>query len=93
MTIEQTVEVPTSHRLTIDVPGEVPAGRTIIAFRPAAVQETAKSEQKQRTLFADRLEEVRQLVKKEMAQNGTTDVSVASGDGWEAHVRERYAES
>ena len=33
--IEQTVEVPVNHRLTIDVPHEIPAGRTIIAFRPA----------------------------------------------------------
>jgi hypothetical protein len=35
MTIEQTVEVPASRRLTIDVPREVPVGRTIIAFTPA----------------------------------------------------------
>ena len=35
MTIEQTVEIPASHRLTIDVPREVPAGRTILAFTPA----------------------------------------------------------
>jgi len=34
MVIEQTVEVPVNHRLTIDVPREIPAGRTIIAFRP-----------------------------------------------------------
>jgi hypothetical protein len=26
MTIEQTVEVPSSHRLMIDVPSEIPAG-------------------------------------------------------------------
>jgi len=36
MTIEQTVEVPASRRLTIDVPREIPVGRTIIAFTPAA---------------------------------------------------------
>ena len=34
MTVTQTVEVPASHRLTIDVPREIPAGRTIIAFTP-----------------------------------------------------------
>ena len=34
MTIEQTVEIPASHRLTIEVPRTVPAGRTIIAFTP-----------------------------------------------------------
>jgi hypothetical protein len=36
MSITQTVEVPDSHRLTIDVPREVPVGRTIIAFTPAS---------------------------------------------------------
>jgi len=35
MSIIQTVEVPANHRLTIDVPHEIPAGRTIIAFTPA----------------------------------------------------------
>jgi len=91
--IEQTVEVPTNHRLTIDVPHEVPAGPAIIAFRTATVQSIDKTKQKHGKPFTDRLEEVRQLLKKEMAQNGTTDISAASGDGWEAHARERYAES
>jgi len=38
MTIEQTIEVPASRRLTIDVPREIPVGRTIIAFTPAAAE-------------------------------------------------------
>ena len=35
MTMTQTVEVPASHRLTIDVPREVPTGKVILAFIPA----------------------------------------------------------
>ena len=35
MTIQQTVEIPASHRLTID--REIPAERTILAFSPAPV--------------------------------------------------------
>jgi hypothetical protein len=34
MSITQTVEVPASHRLTIDVPSEVPAGPVILTFTP-----------------------------------------------------------
>jgi hypothetical protein len=34
MTITQTVEIPANRRLIIDVPGEVPVGRTILAFTP-----------------------------------------------------------
>jgi hypothetical protein len=38
MTVTQTVEIPDSHRLTIDVPREIPAGRTnvVIQFRTPA---------------------------------------------------------
>ena len=35
MTITQTVEIPASRRLIIDVPHEIPAGEVIIAFTPA----------------------------------------------------------
>ena len=34
MTITQTVEVPDSHRLVIDVPREIPAGRAVLVFKP-----------------------------------------------------------
>jgi len=36
MTITQTVDIPADHRLVIDVPREVPMGRTILVFQPAA---------------------------------------------------------
>jgi hypothetical protein len=34
MTIEQIVDIPASRRLVIEVPAEVPAGRTVLAFTP-----------------------------------------------------------
>jgi hypothetical protein len=34
MSITQTVEVPESRRLTIDVPREVPTGRVVLTFKP-----------------------------------------------------------
>jgi hypothetical protein len=36
MTITQTIDIPTNHRITLDVPREVPAGATIITFTPAS---------------------------------------------------------
>ena len=39
MTITQTVDVPASRRLTIDVPAEIPVGRTILSFTPASAGE------------------------------------------------------
>jgi hypothetical protein len=41
MIIEQTVEVPVSRQLIIEVPREIPAGRTILTFTPAPIQKTA----------------------------------------------------
>ena len=38
MTITQTVTIPESRRLTIDVPPEVPTGPVILAFTPAEDQ-------------------------------------------------------
>ena len=34
MSVTQTVEVPDSHRLTIDVPREIPAGPVVLTFTP-----------------------------------------------------------
>ena len=41
MTITQTVTIPASRRLTIDVPLEVPEGRTVLAFTPAPLPDSA----------------------------------------------------
>jgi hypothetical protein len=46
MSITQTVEIPPSHRLTIDVPREVPAGPVILTFTPAKAVPTAAGEEK-----------------------------------------------
>jgi hypothetical protein len=45
MSVTQTVEVPASHRLTIDVPREIPAGPTVIVFRPAVESSTGMTAQ------------------------------------------------
>jgi len=35
MSVTQTVEVPVDHRMTIEVPREIPAGPVILTFKPA----------------------------------------------------------
>jgi hypothetical protein len=44
MTITQAVEIPISHRLTIDVPREVPAGPVILTFTPKVAAQEQKKE-------------------------------------------------
>jgi hypothetical protein len=34
MTIEQTIDIPASRRLTLDVPPEIPVGKAILTFTP-----------------------------------------------------------
>ena len=34
MTIEQTVEIPANHRLTLEVPREIPVGKAVLTFTP-----------------------------------------------------------
>jgi hypothetical protein len=35
MSIQQTVDIPVNHRLTIELPREVPAGKATIIYNPA----------------------------------------------------------
>jgi len=42
-TIEQTVIIPANHRLTIDVPHEVPTGPVVITFKPVVVASTVEA--------------------------------------------------
>jgi hypothetical protein len=51
MVVTQTVDIPASHRLTVDVPGEVPAGKAIITFTPVA--DTASGNEVGRQLVGD----------------------------------------
>ena len=48
MTIEQTVEIPASHRITIDVPREIPAGKVKVelTFSPLAVVHQVENREK-----------------------------------------------
>jgi len=40
MTITQTIDIPADRRITLEVPLEVPMGRTVIAFTPMVETES-----------------------------------------------------
>ena len=44
MIITQTVDIPADYRLTIDVPREIPPGRTILTFTPTAAEQEKKKD-------------------------------------------------
>ncbi|MDR1429145.1 MAG: DUF2281 domain-containing protein [Spirochaetaceae bacterium] len=48
MSVTQSIIIPASHRLTIDVPPEVPAGPVILTFTPQAA---GQPEQRKKRVF------------------------------------------
>ena len=91
MTIEQTVEIPADYRVFLELPHSIPSGgkAKVKISIPAAVVENQND-----SVFpqSEEIEDVRQLLQKEMAEKGTSQVKTVSGGGWEIHVREHYAE-
>jgi len=83
MIIEQIVTVPADYRISLELPHSVPIGIK------ARVEISIPSRS---SLPFGEIEEIRLLLQREMAEKGTTMVAAASGDGWEAHAREHYAE-
>jgi len=79
MTITQVIEIPEDRRIFLELPSSVPSG--------------VRAEIEVNIPIYEGIEEVRQLLQKEMSEKGTASIMTASGDGWEAHVRERYAQS
>ena len=90
MIIEQTVEIPADYRLFLELPRTIPNGvmARIKIDIPAVFEKDSGAFTLQNS---STIEEIRELLQKEMADNGTSGVITASGDGWEAHVKERYA--
>jgi hypothetical protein len=51
MSFTQTIDIPASRRLTIDVPREVPVGRAEIRFSPVSAGNESVTEQKKQRKF------------------------------------------
>jgi len=45
MTITKTVDIPADHRLTIEVPQEIPVGQAILTFTPAPKRKLTEAEE------------------------------------------------
>jgi len=92
MTIEQTVEIPADYRVSLELPHSFPSGvkAKVKISIPSAV---VKSQSDSGFPKSAEIEDVSRLLQKEMAEKGTAKVKTISGGGWEAHVREKYAES
>ena len=82
MIIEQAVTIPANYRILLELPRSIPIG--VKARVEIHVLDNPLPP-------LDEIDDVRQLLQKEMAEKGTLMTAAAVGDGWEAHVREHYA--
>ena len=92
MIIEQTVKIPDDYRIFLEVPRSVPSGiiAQVIIDIPTVIEDNIE-DKKTSIQPPSEIENIRQLLKKEMAEKGTSGLMAASGDGWEAYVRDRHA--
>ena len=92
MTIEKIVEIQNDHRISLELPSSVPIG--VMARVKIDIPAVSEKNINDSTLKpSSDIEEVRQLLQKEMANKGTSSIITASGDGWEAYVMEHHAKS
>jgi len=90
MTIEQTVTIPADYRIFFELPRSVPTGvQARVEISIPAVETNSPGEIASPPA---EIEGIRQLLQEEMAKKGTSAITVATGDGWESHIREHYAQ-
>jgi hypothetical protein len=92
MTLIQTVEIPADYRIFLELPHSIPSGvkAKIEISIPSII---TKNQSDSPFPPSVEIENIRQILQNEMAEKGTSKIIAAAGSGWEAHVREHYAES
>ena len=88
MIIEQTVIIPDDYRIFLELPHSVPSG--VIAQVKIDIPAVSAKDKSVSSKSLSKIDEVRQLLQKEMAEKGTSATAAASGDGWTAYVSERH---
>ena len=53
MSITQTIEIPASRRITLDVPPQIPTGQVILTFTPKAPEQDHKKERERGCVKGD----------------------------------------
>lgn len=83
MTITQTIKIPDDYRIFLELPRSIPSGTMakINIDVPSSVPKTSQA--------PDKIDKIRLLLQKEMAEKGTTAIKAVSGGGWETHVSEQ----
>ena len=93
MIIEQTVEIPSSRRLFIDVPLEVPIGKAILTFTPASSPLVSKGLECAEEIWAYNRDHPEELKTKIQKLQGSLDENAfggLNGVDYQCKVREEW---
>ena len=91
MGLEQTVEIPPSHRLFVDVPPEIPAGKAILTFSPIPVSKDLKYAGEIWAANRERPEELKAKPQNLQGSLGKTAYGGMDGTAYQRQVREEWA--
>ena len=90
MIIEQTVDIPVNRQLYINVPPEVPTGRTILAFIPASIYKDLESAKVIWETNQNNSEELKNKIKKLKGSIGKDSFGGLDGAAYQRKVREEW---
>jgi hypothetical protein len=88
MTIEQTVEIPLSHRLFIDVPQEIPTGKAILTLTPAFINNDLEYAGKIWAANRNRQEELKAKLQSLQGRLGKNAFGGLDGVAYQRKIRE-----
>jgi hypothetical protein len=90
MTIEQTVEVPPSHRLFIEVPQEVPVGKAILTFTSVSAIDDIENAQQIWSNNRNQPEALKGKLQKLHGSLGKNAFGALDGVAYQRKVREEW---
>jgi hypothetical protein len=93
MIIEQTIEIPPSHQLFLDVPPEVPAGKTRLTFTPVSAVSASPELEYANGIWADnsaRTEELKMKLQNLRGSLGKNAFGGLDGPAYQRKVREEW---
>ena len=91
MSLEQTVEIPPSRRLFVDVPQEIPVGKAILTFTPLSVSKDLKYAGEIWAANRERPEELKAKLQNLQGSLGKTAYGGMDGTAYQRQVQEEWA--
>ena len=90
MIIEQTIEVPASRRITLEVPPQIPLGKVILTFTPVSAGENNEDSRLIRFNNHAGAEELKAKLRRIQGSLGNNTFGALDGVTYQRKVREEW---